>query len=103
MFDASYLITNLFLFIFLVNCICSFLLLYKLTEQCTAERQDTQAIGGEISDLDTKVTESSEEAAQSVSLSFVDNVTEMVVGDSFPTEAASDLGSEAVSVVEGEG
>ena len=94
---------HFFLFIFSAS-VSTFLLAKKLTEQYTEEQQDTQAIGGETSGLDTKLPKYSEESTQyrdSIPLSLIDHVTGMVVRDSLPEEAAPNFAFEAVSVVEG--
>ena len=90
---------HFFLFICSVFFICSFYLRCKLTEQYTKEQQDTEAIGGE-----TKAIESSEKTTQfkdSVLLSLPDNVTEIVLQDSFPEEVISDFAVEADGIIEG--
>ena len=65
----------------------SFYLLCKLTEQYTEELQDRGDINGKTLDLDKKVPELTEEATvskDSIALSLLDDVDEMVVQESFP-------------------
>ena len=58
-------------------------------EQYTKEQESTDVVAGEISNLETKDLESAQEATQtkeSVPLSLVDDVVEIVVQDSVPEE-----------------
>ena len=73
-------------------------------EQYTEEQQDVQASAGVVTDLDTKALESSEEATQSedsVSLSVVDNVSEIFLHESIPDEVTIDVSIEGDSKVQG--
>ena len=73
-------------------------------EQYTEEQQDVLAFAGIVSDLDTKALESSEEVTQSkdsVSLSLVDDVSEIFLHDSVPDEATLDVSIEGDGKVEG--
>ena len=77
-------------------------MLCKLIEQYTKEQLDTEATGGETSNLDTKNPESSAEATKdSVALSLLDDVREMVVHDSFPEEVHLDDTIEVDVEIEG--
>ena len=82
----------------------SFYLLCKLTEQYTKELQDTEDINGETLDIVQKVPESNVEAIvskDSVTLSLLDDVNEMVVQDSFPEEVNANVTVEADDDTEG--
>ena len=71
-----------------------FHLICKFTEQYTKEQQDTEVITGETSDLDTNVPEPSAEAIRSkdsVALSLLDDVHEILVQDYFPGEVHLDV------------
>ena len=77
-------------------CLCTVcfvsLPVYKLAEQYTKEQQDTGAIAGETSDLETKVPESTVQTTpskDSLPLSLIDG-NEMIIQDSFPEEVNLD-------------
>ena len=79
-------------------------ILFSYIEQYTEEQQDVQASAGVVSDLDTKALESSEEVTQSkdsVSLSLVDDVSEIFLHDSVPDEVTLDVSIEGDGKVEG--
>ena len=79
-------------------------ILFSYIEQYTEEQQDVQASAGVVSDWDTKALESSEEVTQSkdsVSLSLVDDVSELFLHDSVPDEVTLDVSIEGDSKVEG--
>ena len=64
--------------------------IFKLLAQYTEEQQDVQSSVGIVSDLDTRLLESSEEATQSkdsVSLSLVGGVSEIILHESVPDDA----------------
>ena len=68
--------------------------MYNITEQYTKEEQDVGAFAEEISNLDTKDLESAVEASlskDSLLLSLVDDITEMVTQIPVPEEASSDI------------
>ena len=95
---------NLSFSLSIVHFICVlFHLICKLTELYTKERQDTKAIAGETSDLDTKNLESTEatESKHSVALSQLDTVDVMIIQDSFPEEVDLNVTVEADGVIEG--
>ena len=79
-------------------------ILFSYIEQYTEEQQEVQASAGIVSDLDTKILESSEEVTQSkdsVSLSLVHDVSELFLHDSVPDEVTLDVSIEGDSKVEG--
>ena len=81
--------------------------LYSLllhAEQYTEESQDVQASAGVLSDLDTNALKSSSEATQSkdtLSLSLIDDVNEIILHESAPDEVTLDVSIEGDSKVEG--
>ena len=73
----------------------------KFAEQYTKEQQDAESFAGQTSDLDTKVPESTAEAAKtSLPLSLID-ANETIIQDSFSEEFLSDATAEQTVVVEG--
>ena len=65
-------------------------ILCKLAEQHTKEQQDTEAVAGKTSNLETKVPESTVQTVKdSLPLSLAD-VNEMIIQDSFPEEVNLD-------------
>ena len=82
----------------------SFYFLCKLTEQYAKEQLDTEALSGKTSNLDIKVPESTVEVTlskNSLSLSLLDDVDEVVVQDSFPEEVHLDVTVESDDITEG--
>ena len=74
------------------------------TEQYTEEQQDVQPSAGIISDLNTTLLESSEEATQykdSVSLSLLGDVSEIILRESVPDEVTLDVSVVSDRKVEG--
>ena len=68
--------------------------MYNITEQYSKEEQDVSAVTEEISELDTKDLESSTKALllkDSLLLSLVDDISEMVVQSPVPEEASSEI------------
>ena len=79
-------------------------ILFSYIEQYTEEQQDVMASAGVVSDLDAKALESSEETTQSkdsVSLSLVDDVSEIFLHDSVPDEVTLDVSIEDDGKIEG--
>ena len=73
-------------------------------EQYTQEQQDVHVSPGVLSELETKALESSSEATQlkdSISLSLIDDVSEIILHESVPDEVISDVSIEGDSKVEG--
>ena len=65
---------------------------YNITEQYTKEEQDAGSFAEDISNLDTKDLHSAIEASpskNSLLLSLVDDISEMVVQSPVPEEASS--------------
>ena len=72
-------------------------------EKYIEEQQDVTTSAGVISDLDTKALELSEEAIQSkdsVSLSLVDDVSEIILHEPVPDEVTLEVSIEGDSKVE---
>ena len=66
----------------------------KLLEQYTEEQQDAHTITEVVSNLDTKGLESAAEATESkesVPLSLVDDICEIIIQDSIPEEVIFDV------------
>ena len=102
--DFYIIVTFLFLCLPCTLYTFSFYLLCKLTEQYTKELHVTEDINRETLDLVQKVPESNVEAIvskDSVALSLLDDVNEMVVRDSFPEEINVDVTTEADDGTEG--
>ena len=68
--------------------------LHDLTEQYTKEEQDTEMEVENLSNLNTSMLQSAAEATQTrdnLPLSLVGDVSDIIVGDSFPEEASADV------------
>ena len=68
--------------------------MYNITEQYTKEEQDVCAVAEEISELDTKDLESSAKVVfskDSLLLSLVDDISEMIVQSPVPEEASPEI------------
>ena len=71
--------------------------MYNITEQYTKEEQDVDAFAEEISNLDTKDLESAVEVSlskDSLLLSLVDDISEMVVQSPVPEEISSEISAD---------
>ena len=102
--DFYIIITFLFLCLPCTLYTFSFYLLCKLTEQYTKELHVTEDINRETLDIVQKVPDSNVEAFVSkdtIALSLLDDVNEMVVQDSFPEEINVDVTVEADDGTEG--
>ena len=78
--------------------------MYNITEQSSKEEQDVCAVTEEISELDTKDLESSAKALllkDSLLLSLVDDISEMVVQSPVPEEASPEISVDE-SVIKGD-